>query len=164
MRELLANISVDLGDGVPALHGRLLVDLVFAVIVVRLVYYRLYRKRDYVFTYLLLNLVTFSLAYLLSAVRIELGFALGLFAVFGILRYRTEAIAVRDLTYLFVVIGIALLNALAAGGVGTVELLVVNTAIALTVCILEVVPFSGREQSRQVLYDRVDLLGPDTSA
>ena len=79
----------------------------------RLVYYRLYRDRDYVFTYFLINLVTFSLAYLLSNVPIELGFALGLFAVFGILRYRTEAIRVRNLTYLFVVIGVALLNALA---------------------------------------------------
>ena len=163
MRDLLANVAVGIGDGIPVLLGRLLVDVVFAAIVVRLVYYRIYAKRDYVFTYLLLNLVTFSLAYVLSTVRIELGFALGLFAVFGILRYRTEAIAVRDLTYLFVVIGIALLNALAAGGVGTTELLVVNTTIALTVCLLEVVPFSGREQSRQVLYDRIDLLGPNTS-
>lgn len=164
MRELLANLPIAIGGDVPALLGRLLVDLVFAVIVVRLVYYRIYRKRDYVFTYLLLNLVTFSLAYLLSTVRIELGFALGLFAVFGILRYRTEAIAVRDLTYLFVVIGIALLNALASGGISAAGLLIVNTVIALTVCMLEVVPFSGREQSRQVLYDRIDLLGPHTSA
>src|SRR5688572_14440321 len=164
MQELLANIPVGIGEGVAALLGLVVINLLFTGIVVRLVYYRIYQKRDYVFTYLLLNVVTFSLAHLLSRVPIELGFALGLFAVFGILRYRTEAIAVRDLTYLFVVIGIALLNALASGGIGTVELLVVNTAIALTVCILEVVPFSGREQSRQVLYDRVDLLGPDTSA
>ena len=163
MRDVLANISIGIGDGVPILFGRLLIDVVFAAIVVRFVYYRIYRKRDYVFTYLLLNLVTFLLAYLLSTVRIELGFALGLFAVFGVLRYRTESIAVRDLTYLYVVIGIALLNALVGGAISTAELLVVNTTIALTVCILEVVPFSGREQSRQVLYDRVDLLGPHTS-
>ena len=157
MPDLLARMPAGMGD-VSLLLGRLLLDLVFAAVVVGLAYYRIYRKRDYVFTYLLLNLVTFSLAYLLSSVRIELGFALGLFAVFGILRYRTEAIAVRDLTYLFVVIGLALLNALAAGSISTAELLVVNAVIALTVCLLEVVPFSGREQSRQVLSDRVDLL------
>ena len=161
MQDLLARLSVP--GAVSSLLVRLLLDVAVVAIVVGFAYYRIYRKRDYVFTYLLLNLVTFSLAYLLSAVRIELGFALGLFAVFGILRYRTEAIAVRDLTYLFVVIGLALLNALAAG-VSTGELLVVNAAIALTVCLLEVVPFSGREQSRQVLYDRIDLLGPMTSA
>ena len=165
MRELLANIPVGIGDGMAALTGRLVLNLVFTGIVVRLVYYRIYRKRDYVFTYLLLNMVTFLLAYVLSRVPIELGFALGLFAVFGILRYRTEAIAVRDLTYLFVVIGIALLNALASGGISTVvELLVVNAIIALMVWSLEIMRFSGRELSRQVLYDRLDLLAPGAAA
>jgi hypothetical protein len=139
--------------------------MLFTAVVVRLVYYRLYRDRDYVFTYFLINLVTFSLAYLLSNVPIELGFALGLFAVFGILRYRTEAIKVRNLTYLFVVIGIALLNALANGGITLAELLIANAAIVGTVTVLEVAPFSVREESRLVHYDRLDLLGPgDTAA
>ncbi|OFW03058.1 MAG: hypothetical protein A3I61_05365 [Acidobacteria bacterium RIFCSPLOWO2_02_FULL_68_18] len=144
--------------------GRLALDLAFTAIVVRLVYYRLYRNRDYVFTYFLLNLVTFSLAYLLSRVPIELGFALGLFAVFGILRYRTEAIRVRDLTYLFVVIGIALLNALANGGISLAELVLVNGVIVAAVWSLENVPSSGREMSRRVLYDRLELLGSGSSA
>ena len=88
-----------LADGTAMLLARLGLNLVFTTIVVRLVYYRLYKSRDYVFTYFLINVVTFTLAHLLSNVPIELGFALGLFAVFGILRYRTEAIKVRDLTY-----------------------------------------------------------------
>jgi hypothetical protein len=146
------------------LLARLGLNLLFTAIVVRAVYYRLYRNRDYVFTYLLINLVTFSLAYLLSNVPIELGFALGLFAVFGILRYRTEAIRVRNLTYLFVVIGIALLNALANGGITVPELLIANGVIVGTVGILEAAPFSGREESRLVRYDRLDLLSPDASA
>jgi hypothetical protein len=111
----------------------------------------------------LINLITFSLAYLLSNVPIELGFALGLFAVFGILRYRTEAIRVRDLTYLFVVIGIALLNALANGSITLAELLIANTVIVGTVGLLEAAPFSGREASRTVRYDRLDLLSPDAA-
>ena len=146
------------------LVGRLALDLLVTGIIVRVVYYRLYRNRDYVFTYVLLNLLTFSLAYLLSSVPIELGFALGLFAVFGILRYRTEAIQVRDLTYLFVVIGIALLNALTRGGISLTELLVVNGVIVGTVGLLEAAPFSGREESRLVRYDRLELLGPATAA
>lgn len=162
----------DLFDAfVPLLSGkavmllaRLALNLLFTGIVVRAVYYRLYRSRDYVFTYLLINLVTFSLAYLLSSVPIELGFALGLFAVFGILRYRTEAIRVRNLTYLFVVIGIALLNALANGGITVAELLIANGVIVGTVGVLEAAPFSGREESRLVRYDRLDLLSPDRSA
>ena len=148
------------GAHLAKLSARLALDLLVITIVVRGVYYRLYRHRDYVFTYLLLNLVTFSLALFLSSVPIELGFALGLFGVFGILRYRTEAIPVRDLTYLFVVIGIALLNALAGTNISLVELLVVNGVIAGAVCVLEAASFSGREQSQHVLYDRLELLSP----
>lgn len=164
MRELVTALATAGAGDTATLMGRLALDLAFTAIVVRLVYYRLYRNRDYVFTYFLLNLVTFSLAYLLSRVPIELGFALGLFAVFGILRYRTEAIRVRDLTYLFVVIGIALLNALANGGISLAELVLVNGVIVAAVWSLENVPSSGREMSRRVLYDRLELLGSGSSA
>ncbi len=146
------------------LLARLGLDILFTTIVVRLVYYRLYKSRDYAFTYFLINLVTFTLAHLLSNVRIELGFALGLFAVFGILRYRTEAIRVRDLTYLFVVIGIALLHALANEGISLAELLIANAVIVGMVGLLEAAPFSGREESRVVQYDRLDLLSPGSTA
>jgi Domain of unknown function (DUF4956) len=84
--------------------------------------------------------------------------------VFGILRYRTEGIQVRNLTYLFVVIGVALLNALANDQVSLVELVTVNVIIVGSVCLLEASSFSGREESRQVLYDRLDLLGPATQS
>lgn len=143
---------------------RLSLNMLFTAAVVRGVYYRLYRDRDYTFTYFLINLVTFSITYLLSHVPVEMGFALGLFAVFGILRYRTEAIQVRNLTYLFVVIGIALVNALANDGSTMVVLLPTNIVLAGTVAVLEMASFSAREQSRLVCYDRLDLLGPATSA
>lgn len=165
MNNLLGALTVSLSGSAVMLLWRLGLNMLFTAVVVRLVYYRLYRNRDYVFTYFLINLVTFSLAYLLSNVPIELGFALGLFAVFGILRYRTEAIKVRNLTYLFVVIGIALLNALANGGITLAELLIANAVIVGTVTVLEVAPFSVREESRLVHYDRLDLLSPaDTAA
>jgi len=153
-----------LSDTVISLLAHLALNLFFTGIVVRLVHYRVYRNRDYVFTYVLLNLVTFSLVYLLSSVPVQLGFALGLFAVFGILRYRTEAIQVRNLTYLFVVIALALLNALARAAISLPELIIVNVVIVGMVWLLESAPFSGREESRLVRYDRLDLLGPETSA
>ena len=164
MSELFDALVPLLSGKAAMLLARLALNLFFTTIVVRAVYYRLYRNRDYVFTYLLINLVTFSLAYLLSNVPIELGFALGLFAIFGILRYRTEAIRVRDLTYLFVVIGIAILNALANSGISVPELLIANGVIVGTVSLLEAAPFSGREESRLVRYDRLDLLSPDAAA
>lgn len=164
MNTLFDTASVSLSGAAMSLLWRLGLNLLLMIIVVRLVYYRLYRSRDYVFTYFLINLVTFSLTYLLSNVPIELGFALGLFAVFGILRYRTEAILVRNLTYLFVVIGIALLNALANGSITLAELLIANGVIVGTVAVLEAAPFSGREASRLVRYDRLDLLSPASAA
>jgi hypothetical protein len=143
-----------------SLMARFLLDLLFTVIAVRVLYSRLYHQRDYIFTYLLLNVVTFFVAYLLSESPIGLGSAFGLFAVFGILRYRTEAIQVRNLTYLFVVIGVAMLNALTNDQISLVELVTVNVIVVGSVCLLEASSFSGREESRQVLYDRLDLLGP----
>ena len=92
MNTLLLALAVSLNDSAIMLLARLGLNMLVTTVVVRFVYYRLYRNRDYVFTYFLINLITFALAYLLSKVPIELGFALGLFAVFGILRYRTEAI------------------------------------------------------------------------
>lgn len=144
-----------------ALPVRLCLDLFFAFVVVRGVYTRFYQHRDYTFTYLLLNLVTFCLAFVLSQVRVDIGLAMGLFAVFGILRYRTESIEVRDLTYLFVVIGLAVLNAVVAPGVSWSELLLVNVAVVGMVAALESAPFSRREESRRVVYDRLDLLAPE---
>lgn len=163
MSDMLNAISAGVGEAAWVLLGRLVLNLFFTVLTVRVVYYRLYRNRDYVFTYFLINLVTFTLAYILSNVRMELGFALGLFAVFGILRYRTEGILVRNLTYLFVVIGIALLNALTVGGITLGELLIANVAVVGTVAVLEAAPSSGREDSRLVRYDRLDLLSPDST-
>jgi Domain of unknown function (DUF4956) len=161
---MLAALAVYLSGSAIMLLARLALNMLITAVVVRFVYYRLYRDRDYVFTYFLINLITFSLAYLLSKVPIELGFALGLFGVFGILRYRTEAIRVRNLTYLFVVIGIALLNALANDGITLAELLVANVVIVGTVGVLEAAPSSGREESRLVNYDRLDLLSPLVAA
>lgn len=140
------------------------IDLLVMLLIVRGVYYRRYGERDYLFTYVLLNVVTFSLAFLLSKVPIELGFALGLFAVFGILRYRTEAINVRNLTYLFVVIGVALLNALATSQVSLAELVFANVAIAATVVGLELAVSAHREAAHCILYDRLDLIAPGRAA
>ena len=149
---------------VTILLSRAVLNVLVTTIVIRAVYFRLYHHRDYVFTFFLVNVVTFSLAFLMSRIPLGLGFALGLFAVFGILRYRTEAIQVRNLTYLFVVIGIGLLNALADENISLVELLVVNGLIVGAVCLLEARPFSGREESHRIVYDRIDLIGSGSAA
>jgi hypothetical protein len=149
------------GAGLRVLIGRLAINLLFAVALVSAIYSRVHRRHEYVFTYVLLNLVTFSLAFVLASVPMELGFALGLFAVFGILRYRTEPIAIRDLTYLVVVIGLGLLNALAPGTGSLLELLLVNAVIVGALALLELGPLRVRAVERRLRYDRLDLLAPD---
>lgn len=96
--------------------------------------------------------------FLLRQVPIELGFALGLFAVFGILRYRTEAIHTRDLTYLFVVIGLGILNAVASQGISLSELLTVNLSIVILTAVLELNPKSQDKKQLPMTYDNMEIL------
>ncbi len=154
-----ANHFVEMDDLVKFL-ARLLINLFFAVVVIRLVYFRVHRDRGYVFTFFAFNIITFCMCLMLRKVPVELGFALGLFAVFGILRYRTEAIRTTDLTYLFIVIGLGILNGVANKKISVVELLVVNAVIASVPLILEKGWRGQRELSRVVFYDNVSLLRP----
>ncbi len=139
---------------------RLAIEMFFAAIVIQGVYCRRYQNSEHALTFWLFSTVTFSLAFLLRKVPMELGFALGLFAVFGILRYRTESIGVKDLTYLFVIIGLALINALANKKISLVELMIVDVVIVLTVVLLDGAHKQTHEGSMRVLIDRVDLLTP----
>ena len=140
------------------LYSRLALDLFFTSVVVLGVYVRRYGKTEFIFTYFMFNVITFGLCFLLRKVKVDMGFALGLFAVFGILRYRTEQIRTRDLTYLFVVIGLAILNAVVNTSVSVAELLLLNGTIVLLAFILEFTPALRRDQARSVLYDNLELL------
>ena len=141
------------------LAARLLLDIVFVMLLIMAIYYRRHRRSDYAFSCMVINLVTFLLCYLTQQTTIQLGFALGLFAVFGILRYRTEAIPIRDLTYLFAAIGLAIFNGMPAPTSGAAELLLVNVVLVAAVALLEVTGRAGRDQ-RAVLYDNIALLAP----
>jgi hypothetical protein len=143
---------------------RLAVDLAFVSMIVHAVYYRMYRNREYVFTYYIFNIITFGMCLLLRKVPIELGFALGLFAVFGILRYRTEPIRIRDLTYLFIVIGLGILNGISNKKISVVELLLVNSVIVVATAVLELRPRGRGERSTPMLYDNLGLLKPGKEA
>lgn len=139
---------------------RLSLNLFFTFIVVFLIYVRRYGKNEYVFTYVMFNLITFTLCFLLRQVPIELGFALGLFAVFGILRYRTESIQINELTYLFVVIGIGILNAVVNDKISLGEVLIVNASITGLAAFLVYSSLGNNNLQLSVIYD--DLPGLST--
>jgi hypothetical protein len=143
------------------LLSRLGLDLAFCWLVIGQCYKRLYpENRDFVFTYYIFNIITFSLCILLRKVPMEIGFALGLFAVFGILRYRTEEIRTRDLTYLFIVIGIAILNAVANKKISLAELVTVDVVIVAVTMIAELPPRDRGARAAPILYDNLPLLAP----
>ena len=146
------------------LLARLGLDLAFASAIIRLIYYRLYRSREYVFTYYLFNIVTFGLCILLRKVPAELGFALAIFGVFGILRYRTEQIRNRDLTYLFIVIGIAILNGVVNKKVSMAEVIAINLVIVVAAAWLELPSKRGGGMAVPMVYDRLELLQPGKEA
>lgn len=130
-------------------------------VIVKKIYYPRSLRRDYLFTYFLISLIVFFLCILLDNVKLQLGFALGLFAIFGIIRYRTDPIPIKEMTYLFIVIGIAVMNALANKKVSYAELLFTNFAILAVVWVLESVWFIRHETQKVVQYEKIELIRPE---
>lgn len=131
------------------------------LILVRYLYYKITPRKDYLFTYILISLVIFFMVFLLENIKIELGFALGLFAIFGIIRYRTRQIPIREMTYLFLVIGISIINALANKKVSYAELLFTNLAVLAVTYLLEKVFLLKHESKKVINYENVELIKPE---
>lgn len=139
---------------------RSIFNLMVVLYLVRYMYYKTTPRKDYLFTYILISQVIFFILFLLENVKLEMGFALGLFAIFGIIRYRTRQIPIREMTYLFLVIGITVINALANRKVSYAELLVTNIAILVLTHLLEKVFLLKHETKREILYENVELIKP----
>ncbi|MEZ7925179.1 MAG: DUF4956 domain-containing protein [Flavobacteriales bacterium] len=137
---------------------RFLIDFSFTFVIIRVLYFAANRRKDYLFTFFIFNLLTFFICFLLRKVPMELGFALGLFAVFGILRYRTEPIPIKEMTYLFIVIGLAMINALANKKISWAELMFVNSTILLVTLSFEKLWFNNEVQTKNIVYERIDLI------
>ncbi len=140
---------------------RFALNLLIIALIVRGLYYPGTRRKDYLFTFLLLSTVVFLLCFLLESVKLQLGFAFGLFAIFGILRYRTNAIPIKEMTYLFVIIGISVVNALANKKISWSELLFTNLIILGLIYGLEKVWLLKHESSKVIVYEKIDLIKPE---
>jgi len=131
------------------------------IVLVRYLYYKITNRKDYLFTYLLISTIVFLLCFLLENVKLELGFALGLFAMIGIIRYRTRQIAIKEMTYLFLVIGVSVINALANKKVSYAELLFTNMALIVVTYLLERVFFLKHETRKTIDYEKIELIKPE---
>jgi hypothetical protein len=141
---------------------RLGFDFISVFVLIRFIYYPTHRKREYFYTFFMFNLIIFLITFLLNKVEFSLGAAFGLFAVFTMLRYRTEGISMNDMTYLFTAIAMGLINAVSKGSWD--ELLLINALILAFTLFLDSSLFFKREESKTIVYDNLDMIRPEKRA
>tara|TARA_R110001583_G_scaffold59123_2_gene176033 strand:+ start:16017 stop:16691 length:675 start_codon:yes stop_codon:yes gene_type:complete len=157
----LQEISTEmLGGSFFDLMLRFGLNLLATIFVIIFVYFRATGKRSYVFTYILISTTIFFLCFLLGSIDLQLGFALGLFAIFGIIRYRTDTIPIREMTYLFLVITLSVINALASREVSISAILFTNFILMATTWVMETVWMKRHLARRSLIFDRMDLIHP----
>ena len=142
---------------------RFLIDLLFVILILKVIYLKVYKSKELVFTYFVFNIIIFSVSFSLNKIELSLGAAFGLFAVFGMLRYKTEEISINNMTYLFLFIAIGLICAVTKikGTDDAFEylfLILLNALVFLIVYILENNVFFKREQTRIITYEKIELI------
>jgi hypothetical protein len=148
---------------------RFLIDIVSVFILIRLVYYRVYKRSDLFFTFFIFNIIIFLICFLLNKVELSMGAAFGLFAVFSMLRYRTEDISIKDMSYLFLVIAIGLIAAVTKVKdtsdayeylfLGLINLIIIGVAFVFETSI-----FFKKEAVKIINYENIELIKTDKHA
>ncbi|MDR1172843.1 MAG: DUF4956 domain-containing protein [Bacteroidales bacterium] len=135
-------------------------NLLICWVIIQFFYYRKSRRKDYYFTFILFSVTVFLLLFLLQSIPMQIGFALGLFAIFGMIRYRTETVQIREMTYLFVIIGISVVNGLSME-VPYISVVTANLLFVFIIWILESNRFLKHTSNKIILYEKIDLIKPD---
>lgn len=151
------------GAGFLELMAHFALNMLVVMGIIRFFYYPKSRRRDYFFTFTLISISIFLMIFLLGSVKLKIGFALGLFAIFGIIRYRTESMPVREMTYLFVIIAISVINALALE-LSYAELAATNLLFVLCIWLCESNRWLKHISCKLVQYDRIELITPQRRA
>jgi hypothetical protein len=137
---------------------RFLLNITVIMILVRWLYYSATKRKDYLFTYILISSIVFLLCFLLANVKLQIGFALGMFAIFGIIRYRTDALPIKEMTYLFLIIGVSVINALTNTETSLVDLLFTNFVVIFITYGLEKLWLLKYESSKLIVYEKINLI------
>ncbi len=148
-------------DGMGEFLIRYGIDLLVIFILVRVIYYPRHRNKDFVFTFFLFNTVNFLICFLLSSLKLKIGFAFGLFAIFSILRYRTVTVPIREMGYFFLSVTIGIINALADIEGGVVLLAVSNVLVLVMTYVLDRQLSLEHENYKEVNYERIELIHPE---
>ena len=138
-----------------------LINLVSIMIIVRGLYYPKCKRGEFFFTYILIAISTFMLIYVLGDVKLKAGIALGLFAIFSIIRYRTEQVAIREMTYLFIIIALSAINGLVISELSLGEIIIINMLFIFSIWICESKLLISHYSYKVIKYDNVNLITPD---
>ncbi|MFM2226373.1 MAG: hypothetical protein RJA07_2575 [Bacteroidota bacterium] len=145
------------------LLGRYGFNFIVTFILVRLIYYPVNKRKEYLFTYFLFNTLIFIMCYMLASSKQSIGFAFGLFAVFSILRYRTEVVPIKEMAYFFICITLGVMNALATKKISYAELVFANALILVMTFVLDGWIWRNltNENMKEIEYERIDLITPE---
>ena len=136
-------------------------NLLAIIIIVRMIYYPIAKRKDYLFTYIMISILVFFICFTLKKFELGLGMALGLFAIFGIIRYRTDPIPIKEMTYLFIVIGISVINALSNKKMSYAELMLTNSIIIFATYGMERLWLLRHESRKVITYEKIDMIVPE---
>lgn len=139
---------------------RFTLNILFLSVIIRGLYYTTTSKKDFLFTYYMIGVIVFFICFTLKKFELDLGMALGLFAIFGIIRYRTDTIKIREMTYLFVVIGVSVINALANQKMSYIELLLANGLIIFLLYLLEKLWLLKKTGEKKIAYEKIENIKP----
>lgn len=139
---------------------RFVFNFLITTSIIRFLYYPATKRKDYLFALILLSTTIFLLIFMLDGVKMKVGFALGLFAIFGIIRYRTNPIPIKEMTYIFVVIGLSVMNAMSSKKKSYAEVILINFIVTGIIYILEKVWLLKHESSKIVIYEKIELIKP----
>ena len=139
-------------------------NLAVAVLIVRFIYYPVNQDKRYVFTFLAFNAIIYFVLSLLTSIELSVGVGFGLFAIFSVLRYRTEEVPIREMTYLFVVIALPVMNSALSANGDYAQVIIANGLMVALLYVLEREWGFRFEASQKITYDRIELIPPDQHA
>lgn len=144
-----------------AIMLKFVINLFFIFILIRVIYFRYSRKEELLFTLFLMGIMVFFINSMMSSVQLDFGFAFGMFAIFAILRFRTNSISLKDMAYIFTVIGISMMNSLKVFKFPMFGVFIFNIIILISVFILEEYLLRNKSDSHIITYENLELLKPD---
>jgi len=140
---------------------KFVINLFFIFILIRVIYFRYSRKEELLFTLFLMGIMVFFVNSMMSSVQLDFGFAFGMFAIFAILRFRTNSVSLKDMAYIFTVIGISMMNSLKVFKFPMLGIFVFNIIILISIYILEEYLLRNKSDSHIITYENLELLKPD---